>query len=222
MIIGFDFDGTLVDSYSIIEEAFKKTLEKSFPLLPFKSLWAKILTLIEYYYEKPKFGKNRVKQPIIFKIKFFRMWFEERAKLSKPIDNSKELLKRLKEEGYKVISFSAEDFADGMKEYRLKITGYYDLFDDVIVWKDDKRLLQAFQYIRNKYGNDIFIWVDDKPWRFIGKGDERTVFVWYRFPITSKFVNNEILDKIPNLYVIDSLWDIFDVIEDVKRSFKNL
>ena len=47
MIIAFDFDGTLVDSYSCIEEAFLRALEKRYRWLPGKKLWAKLLTKIE-------------------------------------------------------------------------------------------------------------------------------------------------------------------------------
>lgn len=218
MIIAFDFDGTLVDSYSVIEEAFRRALKKHFPWLPFKGLFAKILTRVELYFERPKFGKHtgKIKQPRFFRTKFARTWFKERAKLSKPIDDSKELLKKLKEEGHIVISFSAEDFLDGMKEYRLRIGGFYELFDDVIIFGRDMALCEAFQLVRERYGDEIFVWVDDKPWRFIGRGDENTECVWYYFPPTAKYVTKEILDQIPHLHVIRDLWSIFDVIERIK------
>ncbi|HHI00546.1 MAG TPA: HAD family hydrolase [Thermococcus litoralis] len=218
MIIAFDFDGTLVDSYSVIEEAFRRALKKHFPWLPFKGLFAKILTRVELYFERPKFGKHtgKIKQPRFFRTKFARTWFKERAKLSKPIDDSKELLKKLKEEGHIVISFSAEDFLDGMKEYRLRVSGFYDLFDDVIIFGRDISICEAFQLVRERYGDEIFVWVDDKPWRFIGRGDENTEYVWYYFPPTAKYVTKEILDQIPHLHVIQDLWSIFDVIERIK------
>ncbi|KPU63571.1 hydrolase [Thermococcus sp. EP1] len=219
MIIGFDFDGTIVDSYSVINEAFRRALEKHFPWLPFKGFWATILTKLELYFERPKFGKHsgRIKQPMFFKTKFARTWFEERAKLSKPIDDSKDVLKKLREEGHIVISFSAEDFLDGMKEYRLKIGGFYELFDDIIVFGRDITLCEAFQLIRERYGDEVFIWVDDKPWRFIGRGDENTEYVWYYFPPTAKYASEEVLNQIPHLHVIQDLWNIFDVVKRVKQ-----
>ncbi len=222
MIVAFDFDGTLVDSYSVIEEAFKRALEKHFRWLPFKGFWAKVLTKIEEYLERPKFGKHsgKIKQPFIFRFKFFRTWFEERAKLTKELDNAKELLKKLKEEGHIVISFSAEDFIDGMKEYRLKVGGFYDLFDDVIIFGRDITLCEAFSLVREKYGDEIFVWVDDKPWRFIGRGDKNTEYVWYYFPPTAKYVKEEILAQIPHLHVIRDLWSLFDVIERIKQERK--
>ncbi len=128
MIIAFDFDGTLADTYSCIEDAFKRALEKRYRWLPGKALWAKLLTKIEFQFERPTFGKHRggkIKSPPFFmRTKFFETWFEERAKLSKPIDDAPELLKKLKEQGHTVISFSAEDFIDGMKVKRLKAMGY--------------------------------------------------------------------------------------------------
>lgn len=223
MIVAFDFDGTLVDSYTVIEEAFRRALEKHFPWLPLKGFWAKILTKIELYFERPRFGKHRgkVRQPFFFRWKFFKSWFEERAKLSRPIDDSKEVLKKLREEGHKVISFSAEDFVNGMKEYRLKISGFYELFDDVIVFGTEISPCEAIQIVRERYGDDVFIWVDDKPWRFIGRGDENTEYVWYYFPPTAKFVNEKILEQIHHLHVIQDLWSIFDVIERIKKERKS-
>ncbi|BAD85572.1 hydrolase, HAD superfamily [Thermococcus kodakarensis KOD1] len=221
MIIAFDFDGTLADTYSCIEDAFKRALEKRYRWLPGKALWAKLLTKIEFQFERPTFGKHKgkIKSPFFMRTKFFETWFEERAKLSKPIDDAPELLKKLKEQGHTVISFSAEDFIDGMKVKRLKAMGIYDLFDDVIVFGRDLTIEEAFKLVREKYGDDIFIWVDDKPWRFIGHGDENTEYVWYYFPITAKFVEKkrEMLALIPHLHVIRDLWSLFDVIKNVER-----
>ena len=221
MIIAFDFDGTLADTYWCIEEAFKRALQKRYRWLPGKALWAKLLTKIELQFERPTFGghKKKTKVPFFLRTKFFETWFEERAKLTKPIDDSPELLRRLKEEGHTVISFSAEDFIDGMKARRLKMMGIYDLFDDVIVFGHEMTLDEAFKLVREKYGDEIFIWVDDKPWRFIGHGDENTEYVWYYFPFTAKFIEKkrERLALIPHLHIIRDLWSIFDVIENVER-----
>ncbi|ASI99829.1 HAD family hydrolase [Thermococcus celer] len=221
MIIAFDFDGTLADTYSCIEEAFLRALKKRYPWLPLKGLWAKALTGIENYFERPTFGSHRKtsRPPFFLRTKFFEAWFEERARLSKPIDDAPELLRKLREEGHTVISFSAEDFIDGMKVKRLKMMGIYDLFDDVIVFGREMTIAEAFDLVRSKYGNDTFIWVDDKPWRFVGHGDENTEYVWYYFPFSARFVekNRERLALIPRLHVIRDLWSLFDVIERVKR-----
>ncbi|QDA30994.1 HAD family hydrolase [Thermococcus indicus] len=220
MIIAFDFDGTLADTYSCIEEAFRRALERRYRWLPGKALWAKLLTKIELQFERPTFGKHKKKSrpPFFLRTKFFEAWFEERAELTRPIDDSVELLKKLREDGHVVISFSAEDFIDGMKVRRLKRMGIYDLFDDVIVFGHDMTIDEAFRLVREKYGDDVFIWVDDKPWRFVGHGDENTEYVWYYFPFTARFVekNPEKLALIPHLHVIRDLWSIFDVIENVK------
>ncbi len=221
MIVAFDFDGTLADTYSCIEEAFKRTLERRCRWLPGKGLWAKLLTKIELQFERPAFGKHKKKSkpPFFLRTKFFETWFEERAKLTKPIDDSPGLLRKLKEAGHTVISFSAEDFIDGMKVKRLKEIGIYDLFDDVIVFGRELTIDEAFRLVRGKYGDEIFIWVDDKPWRFIGHGDGNTEYVWYYFPFTAKFIEKkrEGLALIPHLHIIRDLWSIFDVIERVKQ-----
>ncbi|WP_148882588.1 HAD family hydrolase [Thermococcus aciditolerans] len=220
MIIAFDFDGTLADTYSCIEEAFQRALERRYRWLPGKALWAKLLTKIELQFERPTFGKHKKKSrpPFFLRTNFFEAWFEERAELTKPIDDSIELLRKLREDGHVVLSFSAEDFIDGMKVRRLRRMGIYDLFDDVIVFGHDMTIDEAFRLVREKYGDDVFIWVDDKPWRFVGHGDENTEYVWYYFPFTARFVekNPEKLALIPHLHVIRDLWSIFDVIENVK------
>lgn len=203
MIIAFDFDGTLVDSYSCIEEAFYRALKRTYPWLPGKRYIAKLLTKLELQFERPKFGKHgrKIKPPMkIFQGKFARAWFEERAKLTKPLDGAREVLERLKEDGHIVISFSAEDFIPGIKEYRLKISGLYDLFDDVIIFGRDITICEAFSIVREKYGYDTFVWVDDKPWRFIGRGDENTEYVWMYFPYTARFVSDDILAQIPQAF----------------------
>lgn len=220
MIVAFDFDGTIADTYWCIEEAFKRALERRYRWLPGKALWAKLLTGIELQFERPTFGGHtrKSKPPFFLRTKFFETWFEERAKLTKPIDDSLELLRKLKEGGHIVISFSAEDFIDGMKVKRMRELGVYDIFDEVVVFGHEITLDEAFEMVRRKYGDGTFIWVDDKPWRFIGHGDENTEYVWYYFPFTARFVerNRERLALIPRLHVIRDLWSILDVIERVK------
>ncbi|WP_297490611.1 HAD family hydrolase [Thermococcus sp.] len=221
MIVAFDFDGTVVDSYTVIEEAFRRALEKRCRWLPGKRLWAKLLTKVELQFERPAFGKHRKKSrpPFFLRTKFFETWFEERARLTEPLDDAPEVLRRLREAGHTVISFSAEDFIDGMKARRMKMAGLYDLFDDVVVFGRGMTIEDAFKLVRERYGDETFIWVDDKPWRFIGHGDGNTEYVWYYFPFTARFVekNREKLALIPHLHVIRDLWSIFDVIERVRQ-----
>ncbi len=135
------------------------------------------------------------------------------------MDDAPEVLRRLREAGHTVISFSAEDFIDGMKARRMKMAGLYDLFDDVVVFGRGMTIEDAFKLVRERYGDETFIWVDDKPWRFIGHGDGNTEYVWYYFPFTARFVekNREKLALIPHLHVIRDLWSIFDVIERVRQ-----
>ncbi len=219
MIVAFDFDGTIADTYSCIEEAFRRALERRYRWLPGKGLWAKLLTKVELQFERPAFGGHgkRSRPPLFLRTKFFETWFEERARLTKPIDDVPELLKRLREEGHIVISFSAEDFIDGMKVRRLRKLGIGDLFDEIVVFGRDMTIDEAFKFVRGKYGDEVFIWVDDKPWRFIGHGDEKTEYVWYYFPFTAKFIEKrrERLAMIPHLHVIRDLWSIFDVMKRV-------
>ncbi|WP_297071514.1 HAD family hydrolase [Thermococcus sp.] len=219
MIVAFDFDGTIADTYSCIEEAFRRALERRYCWLPGKGLWAKLLTKVELQFERPAFGGHgkRSRPPLFLRTKFFETWFEERARLTKPIDDVPELLKRLREEGHIVISFSAEDFIDGMKVRRLRKLGISDLFDEIVVFGRDMTIDEAFKFVRGKYGDEVFIWVDDKPWRFIGHGDEKTEYVWYYFPFTAKFIEKrrERLAMIPHLHVIRDLWSIFDVMKRV-------
>lgn len=84
-----------------------------------------------------------------------------------------------------------EDFIDGMKVKRLKVMGIYDFFDDVIVFGRDLMIEEVFKLVCEKYGDDIFIWVDDKLWCFIGYGDENMEYVWYYFFIMVKFVEKK-------------------------------
>ena len=52
----------------------------------------------------------------------------------------------------------------------------------------------------------------------MGRGDENTEYVWYYFPITSKYAEEKALEQIPRLHIIRDLWSIFDVIKNVESS----
>ncbi len=222
MIVAFDFDGTVVDSYSCMEKAFVRALEIRYPWLPGKEAMARLLTKLEMHFERPTYGRHsgRIKAPFFLRTKFSETWFMERAKLSKVMDGAMEVIAKLKDEGHTVISFSAEDFIPGMKEKRLRMSGLYEAFDDVIIFGGGRmRLEEAFRLVRKRHGGDTFVWVDDKPWRFIGRGDDRTEYVWYYFPITAEFLEGkeDMLSTIHDLHVIRDLWGVLDVVKNVSR-----
>lgn len=221
-IVAFDFDGTLVDSYSVIESAFGIALQRKYPWLPGKSIFAKLLTRIEMHFERPRYGSSKFRAPKFFNFGLFREWFKVRAEQTRPIDNAPELLKKLKEMGCVVVSFSAEDFVEGMKVERLKKAGLYYLFDEVVVFGPKLSIGEGLKLLRKKFGKRPLVWVDDKPWRFLGNVDEYTYPVWYRFPITSKFldVDDPRIKSIPRLSIIDDLWQVIDVVKNISQTMR--
>ena len=223
MIIAFDFDGTVVDSYSCMEEAFVRALEERLHWLPCKRTLAKLLTRLEMHFERPTYGRHsgRIKAPFFLRTKFSETWFIERARLTKVLDGVTEVINELKKRGHVVISFSAEDFIPGMKERRLRMSGLYDLFDDVIIFGGGRMTIdEAFELVRRRHGKDTLLWVDDKPWRFIGRGDDKTEYVWHYFPITAKLLKGRegMLSVIPHLHVIHDIWGVLDVVENLSFS----
>ncbi|NPA47016.1 MAG: HAD family hydrolase [Thermococci archaeon] len=226
MIIAFDFDGTVVDSYSCMEEAFVRALEKRFRWLPGKRRLARLLTKLEMHFERPTYGRHsgRIKAPFFLRTKFSETWFVERARLTKVMDGAVDVIRTLQDEGHTVISFSAEDFIPGMKERRLKMSGLYDVFDDVIIFGGGRMTLEeAFGLVRDRYGMETLLWVDDKPWRFIGRGDEMTEYVWRYFPITARLLRDKgyVLHRIPHLHIIRDLWGVLDVVRNVSSRGSN-
>ncbi len=220
MIVAFDFDGTVVDSYSCMEDAFVSAMNRLMPWMPAKRSLARILTRLEMHFERPSYGRHsgRIKAPFFLRTKFSETWLLERARMSRVIDGAREVIDELRREGHTVISFSAEDFIPGMKERRLKISGLYDLFDDVIIFGGGRMTIdEAFREVRRRYGRQTFVWVDDKPWRFIGRGDGLTEYVWHYFPPTARLLKNkeEILSMIPHLHIIQDLWSLIDVVRNV-------
>ncbi len=219
MIIAFDFDGTLIDSYHCLEESFYETLKK-YRLIPFKRLFAKILTTIETYLEGPKLGRHRKPREIYFtNSKFWLEWLKIRGRLSKPVDGALDVIKELKRRGHHIISFSAEDFVPGMKIYRIKNSPFYQFFDEIIIFGRDLSVQEALEKLIEKYKQPV-IWVDDKPWRFLKTASvQNAYFVWFKFPPTSRFVNKRIYDrlkKLDNFYEIDNLKSLIELVENIK------
>ncbi|MCD6502977.1 MAG: HAD family hydrolase [Thermoplasmata archaeon] len=218
MIIAFDFDGTLIDSYYCIEEAFYRAFN-DYKFLPFKRLLAKFLTYIELQFERPKFGRHRFHREIYFtNSKLWRRWLEERAALSRPIENAILVINELKSRGHTIISFSAEDFVPGMKKYRLERSPFYTMFDDIIIFGRGKSIDDAMKYVKEKHGTPI-VWVDDKPWRFLRLKDrEDVIFIWYTFEKTKRFVTNRILERLhelDNFYIVQDLKEVLKIVSSL-------
>ena len=219
MIIAFDFDGTLIDSYHCLEESFYETL-KRYKFIPFKRFVAKILTLIESYLEGPKFGRHRKPREIYFtNSRFWREWLKIRGALSQPIKSSLDVIKELRGKGHIIVSFSAEDFVPGMKMHRIRNSPFYPLFDEIIIFGRDLSLRDALENLIKKYKQPV-IWVDDKPWRFLkARNLENVYHVWFKFPPTSKYVKKRIykeLRKLKNFYEINDLRSLLDLVEKIK------
>ncbi|HDJ50914.1 MAG TPA: HAD family hydrolase [Thermoprotei archaeon] len=225
MIIAFDFDGTLIDSYYCIEEAFYRAL-MDYRIIPFKRALAKALTKIELYFERPRFGRHRFHREIYFtNSRLWRRWLEERASMSKPIDGAQEIILRLRERGHKVISFSAEDFVPGMKAYRIERSPFKDMFDGIIIFGRGVSVDDAIRGVKERYGTPI-VWVDDKPWRFLRLRDRSgVIFVWYKFERTKDFVSKLLLNKLRSLnsfYEINDIRKVFDIVKSLEGKYGDI
>ncbi|HZJ86927.1 MAG TPA: prolipoprotein diacylglyceryl transferase family protein, partial [Erysipelothrix sp.] len=126
-ILIFDFDGTVMDTQSLIIETFKQVFEKHLP--------GQVISEEEYLsfigptlYES--FGRYFKQEEVQGMVDDYRrLNLELHEQYIKPMDHAKEVLFDLKDKGYKMAIVSSKVQEPIL--YGLKLTGMEDLFDPV-------------------------------------------------------------------------------------------
>ncbi|WXG39726.1 MAG: HAD-IIIA family hydrolase [Candidatus Freyarchaeum deiterrae] len=147
----FDFDGTLIDSFSNRIESHKKVTKLITDCLKKRGIKANYKTILELvkkteYEEEKKLIRNRnewwnvifkelnvtnVPQDFIYKLT--STYWTVLRDTSKVYKGAPELLKELKQKGYKLGLLSDTDVAPGWKENRFKASGLAKFFDTYVV-----------------------------------------------------------------------------------------
>ncbi|MGQ9723742.1 MAG: HAD family hydrolase [Candidatus Jordarchaeum sp.] len=147
----FDFDGTLVDSFSNRIQSHKKVAELITNFLKKRGVNANYHTMLEKVIKTEEEGEKRL---IRSRDEWWKQIFEELNITNVPKDliaeltnvyweilkdtttiyeGAPELLAELKQKGYKLGLLSDTDFAPGWKEKRFKDSGLAKFFDTYVV-----------------------------------------------------------------------------------------
>ena len=174
-VFAFDFDGTLVDSYSCLPDVYR-SIAKELGLRNdlIDKFVKRAISYEDYFdlignYDRKSWWKKLLAE---FEIRvddiddLLRKYWIERAKRTKVFDESKEILEELKGMGFTIISLCASDGMQGMKRMRIKMSSLLNYFNEIlIVGEDVKDRSVAIEIIKNKYKikpSDIVV-IDDKP-----------------------------------------------------------
>ncbi len=165
IVLVFDFDGVLVDSYNSIRDFYTRILRRYVNisswegelLYHYEILADKIGLLREdWWFELIPGITNELYDELIT-----RYW-EHRINTTTSIPGAHEVLKELGEKNI-LLSVSFRDDIYGLKKFRIKYHGFAKYFQDIIVIGEDFRTrADAFNYLRNKYGYKQYVYIDDK------------------------------------------------------------
>ena len=172
----FDFDGTLVDSYSCLPDVYK--VIASFINLPSDRINDFVQRMIEKEDEQDalrnfnrdewwpsvfnQFNINMSKDGLI---QLIELYWLERTKRSKIIGNCKDTLYWFRRRGIMAI-VCGSDGEYGDKKERIRLSGLEKFFDDIIiVGKDIQSWKEGVRLLKDKYDieEDKIIVFDDKP-----------------------------------------------------------
>jgi len=171
----FDFDGTLVDSYSCLPEIYRRIADK----LGLKERDEFVRRALEYEdeqdylrnYDRRKwwprlfkeFGLNVSEEDLD---ELLNEFWEDRTRLSRVIDGVRQILDFLKSKGIINVILAGSDGQRGVKRMRIEGSGISNYFDDIIIVGEDVGdRCEALGILMEKYGvkQDDIVVVDDKP-----------------------------------------------------------
>jgi len=206
VVLLLDFDGVIVDSPAHFREA---TCDALGIIARIPGMCALVDSFYDWLASRKEGTKGepgavgRLIGHILYPISV--RWNLALAKNSQLLPGVQEVLERLRAKGVRVILFSSEDWVANYKERRVELAGVRNLFDDIISFVDSQSRRQLLRELLNKYKDAVFVWVDDRPHRFVGNVNDRIVPVWFQFPATAEWGKNA-AKLVPGLQVVKS-WD---------------
>ena len=199
VVLLLDFDGVIVDSPAHFREATCDALG-ALSRIP------GVCVLVDRFYDwlagrkKGTKGEPGVLGRLIGYVLYplSVRWNLALAKHSKVLPGVRDALEELRGKGVRVILFSSEDWVANYKERRVELAGVRDLLDEIMSFVDSASRRQLLQQLLEKYPDAVFIWVDDRPHRFVGNLNDRIVPVWFQFPATAAW-EKHVAEKILHL-----------------------
>ncbi|MCD6300781.1 MAG: HAD hydrolase-like protein [Staphylothermus sp.] len=165
IVLAFDFDGVLVDSYRSIKDFYTQILPRYVNisswegelLYQYEHLADKLGLLREnWWFELIPGMTNELYDELIT-----RYW-EHRISTTINIPGANQVLEELSDKCI-LASISFRDDIYGLKKFRIEYHGFTKYFQDIIVIGEDfGSRADAFNYIRNKYGDKQYVYIDDK------------------------------------------------------------
>ncbi|WP_290901284.1 HAD family hydrolase [Ferroglobus sp.] len=173
----FDFDGTLVDSYSCLPEIYKSIAVKvglkgesvtEFVkrALEYENLWDYLENYDRKSWWTMLFAEFNLKLDNKALEDLLRFYWVMRAEKSFVVENCAETLEVLKNKGKRLVIVAGNDGLKSIKRMRIKKSGLSKYFDEIfIVGEDAKNRVEAIKIVANKYNVNFgeIVFVDDKP-----------------------------------------------------------
>ncbi|NPA76813.1 MAG: hypothetical protein GXN93_03605 [Candidatus Diapherotrites archaeon] len=215
VVLLLDFDGVIVDSPAHFREATCDALG-ALAKIP------KMCALVDRFYdwlasrktgssgEPGKFGRliGHILYPLSVR------WNLALARHSHVLPGVRETLEGLRARGVRVILFSSEDWVANYKERRVELAGVRDLFDDIVSFIGTPDRSALLRELLRAFPDATFVWVDDRPHRFIGNLNERVVPVWFKFPATARW-EEAAAQRIPNLRVVENWREVGELVRSI-------
>ena len=176
-LFAFDFDGTLVDSYTCLNKVWKKVGEylglKNNKLNNFIEIALKEEDKGDFLkeYDRSIHIKNALNKLGYSKMNFnlkqiVTIYWNERTYDTKVLPCSIKLLKFLKSKNRIITSVSESDGLLSLKRKRIKASGLAKFFNDIIIVGEDvKSITMALTQLANKYNlkRKECVFINDKP-----------------------------------------------------------
>jgi len=176
-VFAFDFDGTLVDSYSCLPSLYEHIAGRLGLKGEIKKMFVK--KAIKYEDEQDYLGNYDRKTwwPKLFAEfgieldeqtlnELLREFWKKRAEESTVIEGSREVLEFLRRKGFVTVILAGNDGQKGVKRMRIKRSGLAEYFNEIIIVGEDVRdRAEAIKIIVEKYNvnPEEIVVIDDKP-----------------------------------------------------------
>ncbi|RLG49875.1 MAG: hypothetical protein DRN96_08910 [Thermoproteota archaeon] len=222
-VVCFDFDGTLVDSYTCLPDVYRKLCQavglssSQADVAVAELMELEDLKEVEEDYRRELWWGRYFSDRWGLELssaelsRLHLMWFEWRTQLTTVVDCALDVLLRLKEAGFKVYIVCGSDVIPGVKRRRVEASGLLAATDGLYVAHEDFDgcVVDKAIELASAHGAVPYV-VDDKPRRVSKAVDRGARAILVRFTGPLKRVWCEPYP--PEVTVVDRLCDVLDVV----------
>ncbi len=188
VVIVFDIDGVLIDSYRGVEVFYKQDLPRITGINPTYTGYLLYLEMIgeaigwlrEDWWFKYIPGLDEE----LYDELITRYW-ERRIEYQTTTPGAKPILSMLRKAGVKLYSVSYRDDIYGLKKYRIMLEGLDEYFEEIIVAGEDvSSRIEGLRIVVDKEAGEEIVYVDDKPlnlYKMVKVFDDKITCIHYGF-----------------------------------------